>query len=209
MGFEAYERVELGSEGGPDDFYRERVDRISRALQEVTDVESPIHVDEAFRRVAGAWEISRVTSKVQDVLESALTRAERSGRLVRRGSFLWSPTMDTAPVRHRGEDDPRDIALVAPEEITEAVRLVLRKEFSMGKADLVGRVARVLGYARTGARLRSTLEETVESLARQGLLLELGGTCRLPGGPPALEPAEESREIDETDAAPAETIDQG
>ena len=92
----------------------------------------------------------------------------RAGDVEVRGEFLWPAGMKEAPVRRRGREAPRDAELIAPEEIGAAVVLILRKEYRVREEELIDRTARVLGYSRTGPRVRECVERAVALLTERG-----------------------------------------
>lgn len=165
--------------GDSDSFYRERVDRIARALRDVVKEEGPIHRDEASRRVAAHWGIDRVIARVDEVLDSVMGRCLRREDVVLRGEFLWPPGMEEPPIRHRDASAPRAAELIAPEEIGAALMLVLRKEFRAREDALIDRAARLLGFSRTGSRVRECVKRSLELLLAAGRIVENYGEYAL------------------------------
>ena len=179
---EPYVMAKVEELGTNEDFYRERVDRISRTFHDVVRVEGPIHRDEAARRVVANWNITRIGKKIQDVLDSAIARCVRRDEIVEHDCFFWPTSMTEAPIRRRGPDAPRASELIAPQEIEQAVILVLHKEYRIRGDGLVEKVSRVLGFSRTGSRLRTAVGGALESLRKNGRVLETNGAFSLSDG---------------------------
>jgi very-short-patch-repair endonuclease len=155
--------------GRAEEFFAVPVDRIAEVLGYVVSCEGPIHVDEAARRVAAHWEIPRLSPKVFDIIQSASWRCQKAKRFEQRGPFYWPAGMAEAPVRRRETDDaPRDAELIAPEEIAQATLLVLAKEFRVREDELTDRAARILGFTRTGPKVRESVAAALGLLRRSG-----------------------------------------
>jgi len=73
---------------------------------------------------------------------------------------------------------PREPELIAPEEIAEAAWLVLSRELRVRREDLVARVAKLLGFARTGRRLRERIGIGVDHLLVEQRATEKDGELR-------------------------------
>ncbi len=149
------------------------VKTIADVIQKVVHKEGPIHTVEAARRVAGHWQIERVGHRV-------LARVEAIARsccplVVARGDFLWPADMQEAPVRVPAPDDEvRRIETIPLEEIQQGALIVMKRSFGMAKHDLVRETARLLGHARTGAKVRRRIEAGIEGLVHRGILHQNG-----------------------------------
>jgi very-short-patch-repair endonuclease len=189
-----YSVLTIAPVGEQDDFYTERTDRIGGILALVIEHEGPIHVQEASRRVAAHWGISRLGSKILEIIASAARRLERAGLISRRGDFFWPATMTEVPLRRRDtEDAPCEAELIAPEEIAAAVLLILKKEFRVPLDGLMDHAARVLGFSRAGSRVRESVAEAVRILKEAGKITESSGGIRLATSQDA-DPNDESAE---------------
>ncbi len=180
-----YELTEVSEFGDNQAFFRQRVTRLVRLLRDVVRTEGPIHTTEAIRRVAQHWGIKRLTAKVTDVMESTIAKCLREEKIVQRGDFFWPPGLDQSPIRRRDSSAPRDPELIAPEEIAAAITLILHKEYRVAGAGLIDRTARILGFSRTGSRVKQRLEDILEDLLRAGEVVENDGEYRAAAAAPA------------------------
>jgi very-short-patch-repair endonuclease/DNA polymerase III delta prime subunit len=179
----AYSLFPVRKIGSSDGFFAERIDRVAGVLAEVVAHEGPIHVEEGARRVAAHWEIPRMTARVFEVVGSAGRRLERAGLVSRRGYFYWPPGMAKPPLRRRsGPGVPGQAELIAPEEIAEAILLVLRKEFRVPRESLLSRAGAVLGFSRSGPRVRDSMLTALNLLRDWGRIEDAEGTIRLVEG---------------------------
>ena len=139
-------------------------DYLSNALQGVVEIEGPIHVTEAARRLANAAGLERVGHRIQSAVFAACLSLEREGLIERRGDFLWDSGQEVR-VRDRSSAPAslRDITLIAPEEILEAARIGGATELDLD--DAVVAVARILGFRRTGKDVRAVIGVVLEGRA--------------------------------------------
>jgi hypothetical protein len=113
-------------------------------------------------------------------VEEAEAAAIEDGAVTRRGEFLWPSGMTEPPIRDRSHAGPRDAALLPPEELAAALRLVIAKELRIAREDLVKRAAQLLGYSRTGARLQRTFHAALDRLIEEGAAAEVAGVVTPP-----------------------------
>jgi hypothetical protein len=168
-----YRRTEIGSVNSFYDFH-ESVNRRQQTdmLLELVAVEAPVSIDYAIRRLADAFGYGRVGHRVANAGRQAISQASRRGGLQIRGEFLWRPGQTLTAVRIPDPYDERtrrDIDDIPPEEIDLAIARL--DEASAGSDDeqLLTQVARVLGFDRTGGRIRAVLGPRVKAhrLTRQ------------------------------------------
>lgn len=185
-GFKPYVAAELGVLGDQDIFYRmadTRAAPLLAAIQSVVNVEGPVHVQVAMKRVTEAFGISRCGSKIQSLMERCIFAAEQAGQLRRQGDFLWSAE-DSQPVvrTNEGSATPRRISEFALEELALAVNKVVEMAHGAPAQDVIPAVARALGCGRTGHDIRNRIEDAI-SLAIQRDLVRCVGENLLPPAP--------------------------
>jgi very-short-patch-repair endonuclease len=178
-GVASYATVASATLGDPDDFGKDDAEIIVRLLQ-IVEAESPIHVDEAARRVAASYGITRLTKTVQDRVARSVEMTGRDGTLFHRGDFLWNDESGVAVPRARDSElVPREPELIAPEEFAEAAILVLAREFRLVRDDLIGQVAKILGFRHAGSRLRKHVSHGIDRLIETERAIEEEGQLRL------------------------------
>ena len=143
-------------------FHELSTDYLSNALQGVIEVESPIHVAEAARRLANAAGLERVGHRIQSAVSTACLSLERDGVIERRGDFLWDPERPLC-VRDRTSAPAslRDIRIIAPEEIIEAARIGGADDLELDGA--VTAVSRALGFRRTGKDVHAVISAVLKA----------------------------------------------
>jgi len=175
-----YRAVNLKLRGPAATFHAVPLGRLVSALAKVVEVEGPIHVEMAARRLASAWGISRSTSKVATRFEEAAARLVSDGKGTRAGAFLYYPGYEAGVVRRPADGVQREIDEIAPEELAACVLLVVDAYLGIAEEALVREVGRVFGYQRLGEKVQATLAPVVVGLVERGVLAIEGGRLRRP-----------------------------
>jgi very-short-patch-repair endonuclease len=161
------------------DFYTSP-SRVKQVLVGVVGAEGPIRIDVATRRVASAWGFGRAGRKVQEIVQAAARTAMREGVIVARGQFLYLAGVQELRVRRNTPNgDSRKAVEIAPEEIAEAARLVLRDQIRLSVEDLTVATARVMGFERTGSDVRSAVLAGIRLLVSNRAAEETNGDILL------------------------------
>lgn len=184
-----YKQTEVKSMGQPKDFYSVSKDKIAAILINVVESEGPIHRDEARRRVIQHWNMNNVKSAIrsimQDVEESCLIRK----RLIKKGDFFWPLKMTQVKIRSRNvEGVTKKIELICPEEIEEAMKLILKQEYSMPYDNLITQTAKLFGFNRTGEDIYSSLGKMLNKLISADVILRQGDRLVLSRNRPIHQP---------------------
>ncbi|MGY4535792.1 hypothetical protein ACVW0P_000186 [Mucilaginibacter sp. UYNi724] len=151
-------------------------------ISEVVQVESPVHFDEMAKRITDAGGIAKVGSRIRYTLTQALEQAKDENKVVVRGEFLWQPEMQVATVRDRSKLPAayRKLALIAPEEIYEAIRQVVGSAIAITEQEAIPLVAKMLGFSRVTDEMRQQLSEAIgktiqaDILTFEGINLKIG-----------------------------------
>lgn len=162
--------------GMPDDFPSAPDGLIATVLVQIAQVEAPIHIQEAARRVAAHWGLSRVSPRARGRVEAIAHALPRPQGVWLEDDYLWYRTKTTAARRRPSSFDTE---LIAPEEFEAAVRHALRTGGTLMTAQLAQEAARVLGYERVGARLREQINAAVQDLVARSLIQIVAGGVRL------------------------------
>ncbi|CAG0931679.1 hypothetical protein TFLX_02230 [Thermoflexales bacterium] len=142
----------------------------------IVGTEGPVHVDLVYARVGAAWNVSRLTAKVKELIATALSMVIHDRRIERRGEFLWPIGLATPIVRApKAGDEARSIEHIAPEEIAEAVFLVAQEARSIGTEDLLRETVKLLGYARRSKKIDVAVAGAIEALKASGRIHEENG----------------------------------
>jgi hypothetical protein len=151
--------------------FHESVNRAAQKelLGRLLEVEAPVHIDYAIRRLAEAWGLQRVRDRARRAGLQIISAATRSGVAEKRGKFLWRPGQTLEVVRCPKWGDPRterSIQEIPPEEIDLAmIKLIEASGGTMGD-HVYSDVAKVLGFERVGPNIRAALNMRVKAMQR-------------------------------------------
>lgn len=156
--------------------------RLAEWIENVVMVESPVHLIEVASRIASAAGVQRVGKRIRKAMEDGARLAERRGRVRRRGDFLWRTDMDRPPVRDRSQLPyaSRQIERVPPEELAEAVVLVVNGSVGVIPEEAIVEACRLLGYARVTESMRRRVEQAIRTLRADERLRLQNGFLMLP-----------------------------
>ncbi|MBO2013029.1 DUF3320 domain-containing protein [Hymenobacter negativus] len=156
--------------------------RLAAWVSEVVAVESPVHVDEATRRLAAATGVTQVGSRIRASVAQAIDLAAKMGGIRQQGNFLWTPTMPPAapPLRDRSTLPAisRKLSFVAPEEVAAAVLRVVRDGFAVKREAVALPAARLLGFSRPSEEQRQVFSSAINQLVADEKLSETKGVLK-------------------------------
>ena len=138
-------------------------------IQGVVKIESPVHLDEVARRIAGAVGVNRVGSRIQNKVKTAA----RQAAVQIKGQFLHWTEQGDVTVRDRSglPNASRKLELIAPEEIEAAIKQVVSDAFGIERDDLAPEVCRFFGIRRASAQIQQGIDKVVEELIERGQLI--------------------------------------
>jgi very-short-patch-repair endonuclease len=146
----------------------------------IVGTEGPAHVAVVYNRIGAAWNVSRVTAKAKQLIDTAIGIAVHDKRIEQRGDFLWPIGLAAPVVRAPKEGDKaRAIEQIAPEEIAEAAFLCVQEARSLSEADLISQTAKLLGYARVTKKIDAAVTAAIEMLKTSGRIKEEEGLVRV------------------------------
>ncbi len=155
---------------------------LERCLMRVVSVEGPVHIDEVAHRLSRLWGNGRTGTRIRDRVARAADEAVGRGDISRSGNFLQSLTRREVVVRDRSEvksQTLRKVEMLPPEEVDQAIMLVVASSVSLSVADCAVQVARMFGFKSTSGDLRRVVERRATRLASVGRLAGNGEEIRL------------------------------
>jgi very-short-patch-repair endonuclease len=156
-----------------------------RLLTRLVRVEGPVHIDYAAKRLVAAWGLKRTDSRIMKTFRETVRHCQREGALVRKGDFLWPPNLDKISIRVPDPNVPesvRKIEHIPPEEIQNAVLLIVKHTIGIKLESLLIQTARLFGFDRTGPNIRSVLIKVYEKMLRDGLISQTNDSIVIGSG---------------------------
>ncbi len=137
-------------------------------ITEIVRIEGPVHISEVQRRIADAVGVARVGQRIKRNLGWAIDNAVRREAVVRKEDFLWSTDMHVPAVRDRTDLPRKKIEMVAPQEIAEAIKIIVEHSYGIGRAEAATATARLLGFRNVSKNIRTHIDRIVEMLIESG-----------------------------------------
>lgn len=158
--------------------YREKAafrDEVQQRLETVVAVESPVHIREAMRRL---WQAAgyKVLNTNDNLTNWIVDDGVAHGRIQRRGDFLWAASGGRPLVRNRAQlpTVSRKFELIAPEEVEEAVLLVIYDAVVIVREDVPLAVGRLFGFRQASEGVATAVQESIDRLVRWGWVTAVG-----------------------------------
>ncbi|WP_026939012.1 DUF3320 domain-containing protein [Holophaga foetida] len=171
------------SNPNPEDFYNfQSLPAIRAVVLQVLATEAPIHRDDLDGKLVRAWGWSALTKRGRTQMDLAIARMVSAKEILDRGGFIWRS--DQTPAAFEGFRTPsalgpRDADRIPPEEIANAMALVLQVNLALEEEALLKETARMLGYRRVTSKTTEALKSGFIPLLKQGTCRREGGVLKL------------------------------
>ncbi|MDB5263746.1 MAG: helicase [Adhaeribacter sp.] len=177
-----YQTASLKINTGNRELHEVPAPELANWVQEVVQVESPVHQQEVLERLVAAAGINRLGLRLRLAVDTAVALAVQAGKIKQFGEFLWLPDMQTPPLRDRSTlpSESRDINLISPVELSGVIRKAVGDAFALAAPEIAPVVARLLGFSRCTDNIRERVDQVVEEMLQGGKLVKQGEHLLLP-----------------------------
>ncbi len=155
-------------------------------IQRVVEVESPVHINVVAKRIANAAGFKKVGNRIQDAVKFAATQIARSESIqIKETSFyetfLYWTGQKNITVRDRSElpNTSRKFKLIAPEEIQEAIKLIVSESCGIEQDDLPRATCRLFGFKKVNWEMQDEIEGIIYKMIERGELIDKAGSLVL------------------------------
>ncbi len=139
--------------------------QLEKAVIKIIECEGPIHPELLLQRIKLQTGIPRMGGKIRQRVSEMLIIAEDLGKIRKEEEFYWPVSKNVCPLRRRDETASAKIEWICDEEIKEAVRFVLKNQYSTPLEALIVQTSRVLGIRTT----RKNTSERIEKLVQESI----------------------------------------
>ena len=154
-----------------------------RGLEEriikVVQVEGPVHREVVLNRLRECYYPDRFTRRVKREVAFLIDEEVQNGTIQGSGDFLWMDSDQLAQGPRTLGD--RTIDQIPPAELGPVVIDAANALFGSPRSELAKEVARKYGFARTGTKIASAIDASVQHLLDSGQLVEEFGKVRVGG----------------------------
>ena len=152
--------------------------RMAALVEQVVEVEGPVHLDEVVVRLRTAWGLQRAGNRIQSAVERAVDLLVGGGRVERTRDFLTRPGQEIA-VRDRAQvasQSLRKLEMLPPLELKAAVLAVIRAGLGASIDEVCSGAPRLLGFKAVSSALRQAMQAATNSLLEAGTIRLENGT---------------------------------
>lgn len=146
---------------------------LEKAILQILDVEAPIHIEELVKRIRENHGLKRTGNKIKKAIFEAVDYALKNGNVIESNDFLWKKTYNRTKVRQRGKSFPAKIELICDEEISEAIKLVIKAQHATSPDELAIQTSRLFGIKSTSEMVAERINNVINSLIEMKKLKKL------------------------------------
>lgn len=146
---------------------------MAHLIAQIVEVETPVHVDEVVVRLRDAWGLQRAGARIQAAVARGVDVAVDRGFIVNDGAFLSAPGIKPR-LRNRANVMSATLRrpdMLPPSEVAGGILEIVEANLGATEGEIVGMVARGLGYKATSSQLREVLSKSISDLLATGQLL--------------------------------------
>ncbi|MEX1013594.1 MAG: DUF3320 domain-containing protein, partial [Candidatus Paceibacterota bacterium] len=144
-------------------------------IDEITRIESPIHLDLLMKKVAEIYGYGRLGRNIRQDINWAIKKVEKMGKIKSKDGFIYR-TDQKIVIRDRSslDNDYRKIEYISSEEIQKAIKILVEKSYGSDKESLIKEVGSLFGYSRV-------TQNIYDVILREVLILSEDDEIRIDG----------------------------
>jgi hypothetical protein len=146
------------------------------AVLAIADVEGPVRIALVHQRLRDAWGIGRIGSKIADNIDKAIRLSKDT--VTRDGDFIDLKGREIDRVR-TPNSVARKVEHVHDGELRLCVMLLLQDTGTTAKTELITAAARIFGWTRIGADIKSRMDQVIEQLVADDEITDEEGSLSL------------------------------
>ena len=136
-------------------------------IRKIMESEAPISKSLLCKKILSEWGISRLGTRVEAQIETALDtlniyRTEYEGLV-----FCWNDKEQCASYSIYRPVSDREATDIPPEEIANAIRQLLTDSISLPAADLIKACAQQFGFARMGSNIDAAMQRGIREAVKR------------------------------------------
>ncbi|MGA9608011.1 MAG: DUF3320 domain-containing protein [Rouxiella badensis] len=146
---------------------------LSEMVEQIVEIESPIHISEVITRLRNAWGLQRAGVRIEAVVRRAINLVCHKNDIYQEGNFLIH-RQSKILLRNRQNVHSaglRKSEMLPPQEIALGIDQVVKNNFGATDDEIILSISRSLGFKATSGTLRKVIIEVVEQLLLKGTLV--------------------------------------
>jgi very-short-patch-repair endonuclease len=173
---EKYQMSDLEIDLGDYDLHEVPRSTLTDWIEEIVQIEWPIHFDDLINRIREAAGLGRAGVRIRSALDAAVISATRTKNVRKKRQFLWVKNQEEPTVRDRSDlpVSSRKLEFVSPEEIEAAVKTVIENAMGMSASDIPQASCKLFGFKAVSEEMRQMISRIVNSMVHKGKLVQQG-----------------------------------
>ncbi len=142
-----------------DELYRQSIDKVAQSINNIVDIEGPIHISEVTKRVKDSCNIKRAGANLKKRVNEGISEAENSGYIIRIGDFLYDASNNNIVIRKRNKPN---IELISDEEIAKNIETVLLHRQNVTTKQIAKETSRNFGFKSTSKKTANRINSVLD-----------------------------------------------
>ena len=161
---------------------RTDLDKVVTAIMHIVSVEQPIHKELLYKRLQPMFAGTNMTAKMKQSIDSVINYTINNVIEITDG-FVSLKGAGVPKVRRSvlGSAD-RKIDQIAIEEISEAIKIILKNSIGIERDDLIVGTARIFGFTNTGPKIKERINTAIDDLVHNNIIKIVDGKINLMEG---------------------------
>ncbi|MBE5202735.1 DUF3320 domain-containing protein [Pectobacterium sp. FL60-S17] len=146
---------------------------LSEMVEQIVEVESPIHLSEVITRLRTAWGLQRAGARIEAVVNRAVNLVCNKGNILQDGQFLvhQKSKIILRNRQHVQSSGLRKSEMLPPQEIAVGIVQVVKNNLGATEDEIIMSLSRSFGFKATSGTLRKVISEVIEQLLFKGAIL--------------------------------------
>ena len=147
---------------------------LSEMVEQIVEIESPIHVSEVITRLRTLWGLQRAGARIEAIVNRAINLVCNKGEISRDDEFLIHKNSKIV-LRNRQNVQSlglRKSEMLPPQEIAVGIIKVVKNNLGATEEEVIISISRSLGFKATSGTLRKVISDIIKMLISTGILLK-------------------------------------
>jgi very-short-patch-repair endonuclease len=155
---------------------------IANALKNLVEKEGPVHIEIAIKRITNVAGYARAGQRIKSHIQASAKYAHQEKTIYMDNDFIYADESKPAKIRNRSKLTGTDKKLdwVSPEELGQALHVVITYAYSISADDAMSEALSMLGFQKLTAKSKTQVEPVLDMMIQQGCVVRENGKLRIP-----------------------------
>jgi hypothetical protein len=167
-------KLEIIKEGAEEFCLNENNSFIIEQIKAVINEEAPISKRQLCKRILAAWNISRLGARIDRRFEELFIMSKIKTTISNGTKFFWRYDQEPSEYdiyRVIGDTGiKRTLDDISPQEISNAIKFILKAQISLLKGDLTREIAKTFGFVKVNETIEKAVANGIEEAERRNYI---------------------------------------